>query len=92
MKCALEEVGAVYYDNNPFALPREVDKRESLIQLIREFLNESNLHELSSAYWPETGDDKDYTFAMIIEAKPNQVDYIREGIQEVLNAFLKRSM
>lgn len=44
----VESVGIVYYDNNPFKLPREQDRREELILRFRGFLRRSKISEAAS--------------------------------------------
>ena len=81
--------GIVYYDNNPFKLPREKDPREGLISQFRDFLKRSNLKEKASAYWPVSGASKDYTFAMVIQAEEFMLESIRISFQSIVVTFMK---
>jgi len=85
----VEGVGIVYYDNNPFELPREEDPREELIEEFRAFLIRSNLKEKASAYWPVSGESKDYTFAMTIEVEEFMLESIRIAFQSLVTTFMK---
>jgi UDP-N-acetylglucosamine 1-carboxyvinyltransferase len=85
----IEDVGIVYYDNNPYELPREKDPREKLLSQFRDFLKSSKLKEKASAYWPPNGDDKDYTFAMVIEAQEFMFDAIRVAFQDIVATFVR---
>jgi hypothetical protein len=85
----VQGAGIVYYDNNPFNLPREKDLREELIAQFREFLRRSNLKEKSSAYWPVSGESKDYTFAMVIQAEEFMLNAIRVAFQSIVSSFMK---
>ena len=83
----VENVGIVYYDNNPFKLPPEKDRREELITRFRTFLRNSakaspsgrakvigrplKLQEKASAYYPTFGKEKGYTFVMVISGPDN---------------------
>jgi hypothetical protein len=84
----VEGVGIIYYDNNPFDLPREEDPREHLISEFRDFLKKSNVKEKASAYWPPYGDSKDYTFAMAIEAEEHMFELIRVAFQSIITRVL----
>jgi len=85
----VEGAGIVYYDNNPFELPRDQDPREELIAEFRAFLKRSNLKEKASAYWPESGESKDYTFAMAIQAEASWLDALRVAFHDLAIAFVK---
>jgi hypothetical protein len=85
----VEGVGIVYYDNNPFKLPREKDPREDLIAEFRAFLKRSGLREKASAYWPVSGEDKDYTFAMVIQAEESMLDAVRVAFHSIVVTFLR---
>jgi transcriptional regulator with XRE-family HTH domain len=84
----VEGVGIVYYDNNPFKLPREQDPREDLIAEFRGFLKRSGLKEKASAYWPVSGDSKDYTFAMAIEAQEFMLEAMRVAFHDIVVRFV----
>jgi transcriptional regulator with XRE-family HTH domain len=84
----VEGAGIVYYDNNPFKLPREKDPREELISRFRDFLKRSGLKEKASAYWPASGESKDYTFAMVIQAPDVMLDAVRIAFDGVVGDFL----
>jgi transcriptional regulator with XRE-family HTH domain len=85
----VERAGIVYYDNNPFKLPREQDPREDLISRFRDFLKRSGLKEKASAYWPVSGESKDYTFAMAIQADEYMLDAVRVGFHSIVVDFAK---
>lgn len=86
----VEGVGIVFYDNNPFSLPRETDPREDLISEIRAYLNRSELNEKASAYWPTSGEEQDYTFAMVIEAEGFMIEQIRNAFNSIVKDFMNR--
>jgi transcriptional regulator with XRE-family HTH domain len=83
----IEGAGIVYYDNNPFKLPHDQDARENLISEFRAYLKRSNLKEKASAYWPVSGEDKDYTFAMVIEAEEVMLEAIRTAFHSIVIQF-----
>ena len=85
----VEGTGIVYYDNNPLKLPREKDAREKLIAEFRAFLKRSDLKEKASAYWPVSGDSKDYTFAMVIQAEDFMLETIRIAFHSIVVRFMK---
>jgi transcriptional regulator with XRE-family HTH domain len=84
----VEGIGIVYYDNNPFKLPRENDRREELISLFRAFLRSSHIQEKSCAYYPMSGKSKDYTFVMVIEAQEFMLKAIRLAFLEFVDSFV----
>ncbi|MHB1424718.1 MAG: helix-turn-helix domain-containing protein [Gemmataceae bacterium] len=84
----VEGGGIVYYDNNPFKLPREKDRREDLILQFRAFLERSKLQEKACAYYPTSGESKDYTFAMVIQAEGFMLKAIRFGFLEIVVSFV----
>jgi transcriptional regulator with XRE-family HTH domain len=84
----VEGVGVVYYDNNPIKLPREQDPREDLIAQFRAFLTRSGLKEKAAAYWPVSGDDKDYTFAMAIQAEESMLETLRVAFHSIVVEFV----
>lgn len=85
---AVENVGIVYYDNNPFKLPREQDRREELISQFRAFLNRSNFQEKACAYFPTSGESKDYTFAMVIQAEAFMLKSLRVAFLAIVDGFI----
>jgi transcriptional regulator with XRE-family HTH domain len=84
----VEGVGIVYYDNNPFKLPREKDRREDLISQFRDFLQRSKIKERACAYYPPAGESKDYTFAMVIEAEALMLKAIRICFLQIVDKFI----
>jgi transcriptional regulator with XRE-family HTH domain len=84
----VEGVGIVYYDNNPFKLPREEDRREELISQFRAFLNRSKINEKAYAYYPPSGKSKDYTFAMVIQADALMIKAVRIGLLAIVDQFV----
>lgn len=86
---AIKGAGIVYYDNNPFALPRKNDPREDVIAEIRASLKRADLKEKACAYWPMSGESKDYTFAMVIEADDYMIESIHFIFDRILNRFMK---
>ena len=78
----------IYYDNNPFRLPREDDPREMLIEEFRSFLKKNKLKEKACAYWPVSGESKDHTFAMVIQAEDFMLESIRSAFHSIITAFM----
>jgi hypothetical protein len=76
----IPEIGVAYRDNNPFGILGNASPRKEFIQRIRTFLGESNLMERACAHWPQSGDAKNYTFVMLIDADAAKADFISDGV------------
>jgi hypothetical protein len=77
----------VYYDNNSFE--KDTDARERLISNYREYLKQTNLAtEMASAYWPISGEEQDYTFAMVMKGHERHFNIVANAFQRVMDGFM----
>lgn len=79
----------VHYNNNPWAGAPE--RRDQETAMFRAWLDKRGVTELAYATYPSSGTDKDYSYAMLLEAPRTLMPEVKTTMEGIMQASLAMS-
>jgi hypothetical protein len=72
------------YNNNPYKKPFPCRHREKETEFFREQMKEAKIGELGYATYPLEGDSAGYSYAMILNARDNQIGIVHDAMKAAM--------